>query len=99
MSAMRSASSITTHLDLGHRDVLALDQVDQAARSGDDYVRALCEALGLRLDVGAPVHRDGPAAHGLGEGLEHLVAPAGRARVSARARVRRGARDGTYRAA
>ena len=46
-------------LELGHRDLAAVAQVDQAARRGDDHVDALAELGHLALDVGAAV--DGEA--------------------------------------
>ena len=61
-----------SHLDVGHRDLAPVGQVDQAARGGDDDVDALVELLDLALDVGPAVEDDGPAAGGLGQWLEDL---------------------------
>ena len=50
------------HLDVGHRDLAAVGEVDEPAGGGDDDVDALVELLDLALDVGAAVDDDGPAA-------------------------------------
>ena len=44
MSAMRSASSTTSVVDLGHGQLALADQVDEAARGADDEVDAVVQA-------------------------------------------------------
>jgi hypothetical protein len=60
------------HLDVGHRDLAPVGEVDQPSRGGDDDVDALVQLLDLALDVGPAVEDDGPPAHGLGQRLEDL---------------------------
>ena len=53
MSAMRSASSSTSDLDVGHRQLAPVAQVDEPARGGDDDVDALAQ-LAIWRSMSAP---------------------------------------------
>ena len=59
-------------LDVGHRQLAPVAEVDQPARRGDDDVDAPAELLDLALDVGAAVDGDDPQPGRLGQGLEHV---------------------------
>ena len=60
-------------LDVGHRQLAPVAEVDEPARGGDDHVDAPAELLDLALDVGTAVDGDDPEAGLLGQGLEHLA--------------------------
>ena len=54
-------------------DLLAVDEVDQAAGGGDDRLDAVGEGLDLLVHVGPAVDGDHPAADGVGQRGEHVV--------------------------
>ena len=60
-------------LDVGHRELAPVTEVDQPARGGDDHVDAPPQLLHLALDVGAAVDGGDPQAGLLGQWLEHFA--------------------------
>ena len=75
-------------LEAAELDLLAVDQVDQAAGGGDDRLDAVGQRLDLLVHVGAAVDGDDPAADGLGQRGEHVVHLEGQLAGGARARGR-----------
>ena len=60
-------------VDGGHRDSVALDQIDHAARSGHDEVDAPLEPLDLFLDRRAAVNGEGGTVDHLGGGRQFVA--------------------------
>ncbi len=54
-------------LDVGHRQLAPVAEVDEAARGGDDHVHAASQLLDLALDVGPAVDGGDPADRRLGQ--------------------------------
>ena len=97
MSAMRSASSMTSVVIVVEVDLVAFEQVDQAAGSRDRDLDAAPQVADLPFHRRAAVERGDARADFLGERLRARRRPAWRARASARARARWGARVGRAR--
>ena len=70
MSAMRSASSITTVVDRVETNRVLLDEVEQAARTGDEHVDALAQRAALRVVADTAVDGVDAAAARPGQRLE-----------------------------
>ena len=60
-------------LEVGHRQLAPVAQVDQAARGGDDDLDPLPQLGHLAVDVGPPVDRGDPQPHDLGQRGHDLV--------------------------
>ena len=59
-------------VDVGQRQLLRLEQVDQPQRGGHDDLDALAQHVDLVVAAGAAVDGEDPLAHVGGERLEHL---------------------------
>ncbi len=60
-------------LELVHRDLTPVPEVDQPARGGDDHVDALAQLGHLAVDVGSAVDRDGAESELRGQGGQDVV--------------------------
>ncbi len=60
-------------LDVGHRQLAPVAEIDEAARRGDDHVHAPSELLDLAFDVGPAVDGGDPEPGLFGQRLEHLA--------------------------